>query len=165
MCTALVEHHPPCQWNFAIDRAQPLALAAYDWVMIRQIFNIMFKGVATIRSRELLVKLKEFDLVLREISLNYFGHVEHSSDAFSQHVINTLMEGAGKRGGGRWYENNWQRTTVMSGSSMCNSRSGREEQLTIMCEIFYSCSYLATCRQMWPMQMRFRSYFLQLILY
>ena len=66
--------------------------------MIRQILNIMPKDVATVRSRELLLKLEleEFDLILREIWLNYFGHVEHSSGASSQHVIYTLIEGAGK---------------------------------------------------------------------
>ena len=63
----------------------------------------MPKDVATVRARELLVKLEleEFDLIFREIRLNYFGHVEHSSGAFSQHVICTLMEAAGKR---RWVE-------------------------------------------------------------
>ena len=68
--------------------------------MIRQIL----KDVAIVWSRELLVKLKleEFDLILREIRLNYFGHEEHSSYAFSQRVSCTIMEGAGKtgRGGG-----------------------------------------------------------------
>ena len=63
----------------------------------------MPKDVATVRSRYLLVKLKleEFDLNMRQIWLNYFGHVEHSCGAFSQHVIYTFMEGAGKRGGSR----------------------------------------------------------------
>ena len=58
--------------------------------------------MATVRSRELLLKLEleEFDLILRRIRPNYFGHVEHSSGAFSQHVIYTLVEGAGKRGHG-----------------------------------------------------------------
>ena len=69
--------------------------------MIRQIFNIMPKDVATVGSRKLLVKLKlqEFYLILREIWLNYNGHMEHSSGAFSQYVIYTLIEGAGKSGG------------------------------------------------------------------
>ena len=44
------------------------------------------------------LELEEFDLILREISLNYFGHVKHSSGAFSLHMIYTLMEGAGKMG-------------------------------------------------------------------
>ena len=60
----------------------------------------MPKDVTTVRSRELLVKLnlEEFDLIFREIWLTYFGHVEHSSDVFSHHLIYTLMEGASKRG-------------------------------------------------------------------
>ena len=65
--------------------------------MIRQIFNIMSKDdVVTVKSRELLIllELEEFDLILREIWPYYFGHVEHSSGAFSQHVIYALMEGA-----------------------------------------------------------------------
>ena len=46
----------------------------------------MPKDVATVRSRKLLAKLElnELELILREIWLNYFGHVAHSSDAFSQ---------------------------------------------------------------------------------
>ena len=86
----------------AVDQAEPSALAAHDGAMIRQIFNSMPKDVATVRSRELLVKpeLEVFDLILRDIWLNYFGHVECSSGAFSQHAIYTLMEGADKRGWG-----------------------------------------------------------------
>ena len=49
-----------------------------------------------------MVKLKKFDLILKEIWLNYFEHVKHSSGAFSQHVIYTLMEDAGKRGDMTW---------------------------------------------------------------
>ena len=58
----------------------------------------MPKDVATVWSRELLIELEleEFDLILKEIWLNYFGHVEHSSGTFSKHVIYTLIEGAGK---------------------------------------------------------------------
>ena len=61
----------------------------------------MPKDVATARSRELLVKLNlvELDLILREIWLKYFGHVEHSGGAFSHNMIYTLMEGDNKRGG------------------------------------------------------------------
>ena len=60
----------------------------------------MPKDVATVRSRELLVKLEleDFYLILREIWLNYFGHVEHSSGAFSQYVVYTLKDDAAKRG-------------------------------------------------------------------
>ena len=61
----------------------------------------MPKYVATVRSRELLVKLnlEEYDLILREIWLKYFGHVEHSGGAFSHDMIYTLMEGTSKGGG------------------------------------------------------------------
>ena len=60
----------------------------------------MPKNVATVRSKEILVKLEfeEFDLILKENWLNWFGHVEHSSGAFSQHLIYTLMGGAGHGG-------------------------------------------------------------------
>ena len=70
--------------------------------MIRHIFNIMPKDVATVRSRLLLVKLEleEFDLIFGERWLNWFGHVEHSRSAFSQYVIYLLIEGA-VRGGPR----------------------------------------------------------------
>ena len=69
-----MEHHPPCQLNLAVDQAKPSALAAHGWAMIRKIFNIMPKDVATVLSIKLLVKLKlgEFDLILREIWLNFF---------------------------------------------------------------------------------------------
>ena len=63
----------------------------------------MPKDVTTVMSRELLVKLEleEFGLTLREMWL-YFGHMEHSSGAFSQHVIYTLMKGTVKRGEMTW---------------------------------------------------------------
>ena len=70
--------------------------------------------MATVRSRELLVKLElqEFDLFLRELCLNYFRYVEHSSGAFSQHAICTLMEGTGKRvGGGGGSKMTWKQLT------------------------------------------------------
>ena len=81
----LTSHVAMLTVNFAIDQDEPSTLAAHGWAMIRQIFNIIPKDLATVRSRELLVmlKLEEFDLILREIWLNYFGHAEHSSGAFS----------------------------------------------------------------------------------
>ena len=60
----------------------------------------MPKDVATVRSKELMVKLEleEYDLILREIWLNYFGHVKQSSGAFNQHMIYILMKCAGNIG-------------------------------------------------------------------
>ena len=47
--------------------------------MIRQICNIKLEDVASVRSNELLAfKLEDLDLILRERSLCWFGHVEHS---------------------------------------------------------------------------------------
>ena len=39
------------------------------------------EDVATVRSRELLAKLEDLDLILREGRLCWFGHVVHSSGA------------------------------------------------------------------------------------
>ena len=47
-----VDHHPPWQWNFAIDKVEPSALAAQDLAMIRHIFNSMPKDVATETGQE-----------------------------------------------------------------------------------------------------------------
>ena len=58
-------------------------LHASDRAMIRQICSIKPEDVATVRSIELLTKveLEDFDLILKERRLRWFGHVEHSSDA------------------------------------------------------------------------------------
>ena len=52
-----------------------------DRAMIRQICSIKPKDVATVRSSELLaqLELEDFDLILRERRLRWFGHVERSS--------------------------------------------------------------------------------------
>ena len=55
----------------------------------------MFKDVITVRSRELLARVPNF----RERWPNWFGHVEHSSVVFSQHVTYTLVEDACLGGG------------------------------------------------------------------
>ena len=52
-----------------------------DRVMIRQICSIKPEDVASVRSSELLAKLEDHDLILRESSLRWFGHVERSSGA------------------------------------------------------------------------------------
>ena len=52
-----------------------------DRAMIRQICSIQPEDVATVRSSELLAKLEDLDLILRERRLRWFGHVERSSGA------------------------------------------------------------------------------------
>ena len=51
--------------------------------MIRQICSINLEDVATIKSREILAKLEleDLNLILRERTLHWFGHVERSSGA------------------------------------------------------------------------------------
>ena len=49
--------------------------------MIRQICSIKPEYVAVVRSSELLAKLEDIDLILRERMLCWFGHVERSSGA------------------------------------------------------------------------------------
>ena len=49
--------------------------------MIRQICNIKPENVAMVKSSELLAKLEDLDLILRERRFPWFGHVEYSSGA------------------------------------------------------------------------------------
>ena len=71
-----------------------------DRAMIRQICSIKPEDVATVRSSALLAKLEleDLDLILREQSLRWFGHVERSSGA-----IRTAcdIQIDGRRGAGR----------------------------------------------------------------
>ena len=71
-----------------------------DRVMIRQICSIKQKDVATVRSSELLAKLEpeDFDLILRERRLHWFGHVERSSGAIR---TSCDIQIDGRRGAGR----------------------------------------------------------------
>ena len=52
-----------------------------DRAMIRQICSVKPEDVATVRSSEILTKLEDLDLILRERRLPWFGHVERSSGA------------------------------------------------------------------------------------
>ena len=52
-----------------------------EGAMIRQICSIKPEDAATVRSSELLAKLEDPDLILREGRLRWFGHVERSSGA------------------------------------------------------------------------------------
>ena len=71
-----------------------------DRAMIRQICSIKPEDVPTVRSSELLAKLKleDLDLILRERRLRWFGHVERSSGAIRT-ACNIQIEG--RRGAGR----------------------------------------------------------------
>ena len=77
--------------------------------MIRQICSIKPEDVARVRSRELLaeLQLEDFDLILRERRLCWFGHVERSSGA-----IRTAydMQIDSKRGAGR-PKQTWKKLT------------------------------------------------------
>ena len=71
-----------------------------DRAMIRQICSIKPEDVATVRSSELLAKLEleDLNLILRERSLRWFGHVERSSGAIRK-ACDIQIEG--RRGAGR----------------------------------------------------------------
>ena len=56
-------------------------LSRNDRAKIRQICSIKPEDMATVRSSELLAKLEDLDLILREGRLRRFGHVERSSGA------------------------------------------------------------------------------------
>ena len=66
--------------------------------MIRQICSFKPEDVATVRSSELLAKLEDLNLILRERRLSWFGHVEHSSGAVSA-ACDIQIDG--RRGAGR----------------------------------------------------------------
>ena len=70
-----------------------------DRAMIRQICNIKPEDMAMVRSRELLAKLEDLDLILRERRLCWFWHVDHSSGAFRT-ASDIQIEGKGGGGGG-----------------------------------------------------------------
>ena len=69
-----------------------------DRAMIRQICSIKPEDMATVRSSELLAKLEDLDLILRERRLRWFGHVERSSGAIRT-ACDIQIEG--RRGAGR----------------------------------------------------------------
>ena len=70
-----------------------------DRAMIRQISDVKPENVATVKSNELLARLEidDLDVILREKSLRWVGHIERSSRA-----IKTVcdMQIDGKRGPG-----------------------------------------------------------------
>ena len=71
-----------------------------DRTMIRQICNVKPEDVATIRSNELFAQLEidDLDFILREKTLQWFGHVEPSSGAIKT-VCDIQIDG--KRGPGQ----------------------------------------------------------------
>ena len=69
-----------------------------DRAMIRQICNTKPEDVATARSIELLAKLEDLDLILRERRLRWFGHVERSSGAIRT-ACNIQIDGRRGQGG------------------------------------------------------------------
>ena len=71
-----------------------------DIAMIRQICNVKPQDTATIRSTELLVRLRieNLDLILKERRLRWYGHVERSNGAVKTAFD---IQVYGKRGLGR----------------------------------------------------------------
>ena len=72
-----------CMWSTILHASEtwPLPkkhLQRNNRAMIRQICSIKLEYVATVRSSELLAKLEDLDLILRERRLRWFGHVERS---------------------------------------------------------------------------------------
>ena len=64
-----------------------------DMAMIRQICSIKPPDVAMVRSSELLAKLEDLDLILRERRLRWLGYMERLVVQSEQHVIYRLMAG------------------------------------------------------------------------
>ena len=84
--------YSPCVRNAMLHARETWPLSSPDlqrlWrkdkAMIRQICYVNPANVATVRSNELLARLEVdgLDVILREIRLRWFGHVERSSGAF-----------------------------------------------------------------------------------
>ena len=84
--------YSPCAWSTILH-------ASETWPVTKPNLQLLQHTARSCSDRSSISCLRIWPL-FREIWLNYFGQVERSSGAFSQHVINTSMEGAGKRGGG-----------------------------------------------------------------
>ena len=71
-----------------------------DRAMIRQICNVKPQDIVTTRSNELLAWLgiEDLDLILKERSLSWYGHVEHSNGAVKTAFD---LQVVGKRGPGK----------------------------------------------------------------
>ena len=67
--------------TWTLTKQKLLHLQHNDRAMVRQICNIKPEDVATVRSRELLVKLGNLDHILREKMFAWYGYVECSSGA------------------------------------------------------------------------------------
>ena len=94
-----------------------------------------------VRLRELLVKLEleKCDLIWEKSGLTSLNMWR----ILVVHSVSTWYTQARGRGHG----SNWQRMTVMSGSSICNSRSPRKKQLEIRCEIsIHTASQVPACK-------------------
>ena len=134
-----------CVWSAMLHASEtwPLTktnlqcLQCNDRPMIRQICSIKPKDVTTVRSRELLAKLEDLDLILRERRLHWFRHVERSSGAVRT-ACDIQIEG--RRAAGKpqltWKKltekdcREWNLTTV----------DPKKKHLEIRCEICYACS-------------------------
>ena len=131
------ERHAPCKWNFATDQDEPAA----DRVVIRQICSIKAEDVATVRSSELLAKLglNDFDPILRERRLRWFGYVGRSSGAIR--TACDIQIGSRGVGAGR-PKLTWKKLTERDCREwkLMTVDPQEKEHLEIKCEICYACS-------------------------
>ena len=67
--------------TWPVTKSCLLRLQRNDTAMIRQICNVKPQDSATIRSTELLARLEDLDLILKERRLCWYGHVERSNGA------------------------------------------------------------------------------------
>ena len=104
-----------CVWSTMLHASEtwpvtkPCLLQRNDRAMIRQICSVKLQDTATIRSTELLARLriKDLDLILKERRLRWYGHVERSNGAVET-AFNIQVNG--KRGPGR-PKMTWKRLT------------------------------------------------------
>ena len=90
--------------------------------------------MATVRSDELLAKLEDLNLILRE----RIGHVEHSSGAVRTACdIQIWWQVGGRKAKANMEETDGERLLLVEARDSCPSR---KELLEIRCEIRYACS-------------------------
>ena len=135
-----MERNAPCQWNWAINKAQPpVSAAENDRAMIRQICNIKPRDTATFRSTELLARLgvDELDLIVKERRLRWYGHVECSNGAVKT-ALDIQVDG--KRGSGR-PKMTWRQLTERDYREWkLSAINPHDRHLEIWCEICHVCS-------------------------
>ena len=116
------EGNAPCQWDLAINKAQPPASAAKmteQWSDISAMLN--HTTLPTSGPLSYLLGIEDLDLLLKE-RLRWYGHVKRSNGAVKtrQPLTYRLLERV-SLGGPRWLGCSWQRGIAENGSSQLST--------------------------------------------